>query len=96
MGGVLHADSDAERLIAAEVGEQGAVLFIRVVAQGNAETTAQQGQTTKQFLAVEGIHFGVAVVNYPHLVAQGLIERLFKTCVGIDFEIFPRGDSHAG
>src|SRR5471032_2786600 len=33
MGGVLHADADAERLRAAEVGKQRAVLAIRVVAE---------------------------------------------------------------
>ncbi len=54
MGGVFHADPDAERLVAAQVGKQRAVLFVRVVAQGCAEAAAQQGQATEELLAVEG------------------------------------------
>lgn len=89
MGGVFEADPDAEGLIAAQVGEQGAVLFIRVVAERSTETAAEQGQATEQFVAVEGVHFGVAVMNDAYFIAEGLVKGVFKPCVGIDFEIFP-------
>ncbi|MCY1382456.1 hypothetical protein D9M69_704790 [compost metagenome] len=40
VGGVFQADADTERLIAAQVSEQGVVLFVRVIAEGDAETAA--------------------------------------------------------
>lgn len=58
MCGVLHADADAERLCAAKVGEQGAVLAVGVVAEGRAEAIAQQVQAAIELLAVKGLSEG--------------------------------------
>ncbi|MNI60942.1 hypothetical protein D3C73_1161850 [compost metagenome] len=96
MGGVLEAYPDAERLVATQVGEECAVLFVRVVAECGAEPAAQQGQAPKELMGVEGLHFRIAVVNHSDFITQGLIEGLFKAHVGIDFKVVPRTQAHAG
>ncbi|MNP23659.1 hypothetical protein D3C76_1163760 [compost metagenome] len=95
MGGVLDTEPYAERLGAAEVGEQGAVALVRIVAERCTEAAAQQGKAAEKLLAVEGVQLRVAVVDHAHFITQGPVERALESQVGVDFQVAGGRQAHA-